>query len=65
MIFHISVFVVYVLCYRWKDGATYEGTWKDASMHGQGKFTWADGSVYDGNYKTDLFDGRKTTVVFI
>ena len=25
--------------YRWADGKTYEGQWKDDKMHGRGTFT--------------------------
>ena len=45
----------------WKDGSTYQGSWKNGKFHGKGihRDTLSDGDVvtYEGEYKNDLRDG--------
>jgi len=43
--------------YRWPDGSTYEGEWRDNMRHGYGLLTAHDKSFYDGLWKYDDIDG--------
>ena len=43
--------------YKYPDGSTYEGDYKDDKKHGKGIFRYGNGDVYDGNYKDDMRDG--------
>ena len=36
--------------YRWRDGATYIGSFVENEMTGQGRLVWPDGSVYEGHF---------------
>lgn len=40
--------------YRWNNGETYNGDWKNDRMNGYGVFTKVDGSVYEGEFKDDV-----------
>lgn len=33
-----------------KDGAKYEGEWKNNKAHGKGKFYHVDGDIFEGKY---------------
>jgi hypothetical protein len=35
----------------YKDGAVYDGEWKDGNYYGKGKMTFKDRDVYDGEWK--------------
>jgi hypothetical protein len=44
--------------FRWQDGRSYDGTWLNNKMEGEGKFTYADKSRYVGQYKADKKHGK-------
>ena len=47
--------------YKWSDGSSYKGEWKNNEMHGKGIQKWSDGSVqYDGEWKDNLWHGKGT-----
>jgi hypothetical protein len=46
--------------YRWADGATYKGLWKDGKRNGYGVYNWAKGGVYKGQWKDDNKNGEGT-----
>ena len=37
---------------------TYEGSFKNGLMHGEGKFTWKDGRIYKGTFKDGKMHGQ-------
>ncbi len=43
--------------YKWSDGRSYEGEWKNNKMDGKGDFSWADGRKYAGEYIDDKKQG--------
>ena len=44
--------------YRWADGRTYNGEFKDNEMHGNGTYEWADKRVYVGQFINDKREGH-------
>ena len=44
--------------YRYKNGATYTGQFKDGLRHGRGRQTWKNGSVYEGLWESGKFCGK-------
>ena len=46
--------------YKWNNGETYEGQFKNRYRHGVGKYQWEDGDIYEGNWVEGLQDGRGT-----
>mgnify|MGYP001987592385 CR=1 FL=1 len=32
----------------WQDGRMYDGSWKENTIEGEGRFHWPDGRVYEG-----------------
>lgn len=42
----------------WKDGAMYEGEWRNGKANGQGKFSHTNGDIYDGEFKEDRAYGQ-------
>ena len=43
--------------YKFGDGKTYYGQWKNSQMHGYGEFLWNEGKKFYGFYKNDKKDG--------
>ena len=43
--------------YTWKNGAKYEGEWKNNKRHGKGKMINSDGKIYEGDFKENKKDG--------
>lgn len=43
-----------------KKGASYQGTWKNGQLEGNGKYTYPNGDVYEGTFKEDKMDGFGT-----
>ena len=43
--------------YKWKDGSTYSGYWKDNQACGYGKLIHSDGDIYEGNWELDKANG--------
>lgn len=43
---------------KYKNGAIYEGDFKDGKENGYGTTKWPDGAVYVGKYKNGLWHGR-------
>ena len=43
---------------KWKNGASYMGTWKDDKFEGLGKFLHKDGSEYQGQWKANQKSGK-------
>jgi hypothetical protein len=43
--------------FKFTDGATYEGQFKDGQRHGFGRQIWQDGSVYEGIWRQDKCNG--------
>lgn len=43
--------------YKWSDGRTYDGEWRNNKMDGHGEFFWADGRKYKGAYVDDKKQG--------
>ena len=50
---------------RWRDGSTFEGTWSNYKMNGQGKFNFANGDVFEGNYVDDVIEGDITSIIVV
>ncbi len=46
------------IIFKYENGDTYEGQWKDGLKHGNGKFTWEDGGAYEGQWKDGLMHGN-------
>lgn len=44
--------------YRYPNGATYFGQYKNGKRHGEGKQIWHDGSIYEGQWKDDRTNGK-------
>ncbi len=44
--------------YRWKDGSTYTGTFRDSRPHGQGVWQHPNGSRYEGEWHLGNRDGK-------
>ena len=44
--------------YKFQDGETYEGQFKDGLRHGFGKQIWPDGSIYEGFWENDQCNGK-------
>lgn len=44
--------------YRYANGATYTGQFKDGVRHGRGRQTWTNGSLYDGFWEHGKFSGK-------
>jgi len=44
--------------YKFADGSTYNGQWKDNMRHGFGKQTWADGATYEGEWTENSAAGN-------
>ena len=44
--------------HEYKNGCVYEGMWRGAKRHGQGRFKWPSGSEYFGNYVNDRRHGE-------
>ena len=44
----------------WKDGAMYEGSFKQGKSHGKGRLIHPDGDVYEGQWKNDNACGKGT-----
>ena len=42
---------------EWRDGAKYEGSYRDGQKHGKGKFIWEDQSYYDGEFVNNEMSG--------
>ena len=42
--------------FRWKDGDSYEGEWRQGVQY-QGVYTAADGGKYEGDWKDDQWTG--------
>ena len=47
-------------CFRYSDGAFYEGEWKQGCRHGNGKYTKANNDVYHGEWVNDAVEGKGT-----
>ena len=41
----------------WKDGARYEGMWKNNKHHGYGRIIYPDGEFYVGEWKNNVIEG--------
>jgi hypothetical protein len=48
---------------RWKDGACYDGEWKQGIAQGQGKFTSANGDIYTGKFVANNASGHGTMIL--
>lgn len=46
----------------WKDGAVYEGDWRNDMAEGTGRFNHANGDVYTGEFYRDKAYGYGTYV---
>ncbi|CDW72832.1 UNKNOWN [Stylonychia lemnae] len=44
----------------WKDGAKYEGEWRDGKANGKGTFFHVNGDIYEGEFKDDRANGYGT-----
>ena len=44
----------------WKDGAKYDGEWRDGKANGKGTFYHVNGDVYEGDFKDDRANGYGT-----
>ena len=44
--------------FTWKDGRKYNGTWKENSMHGNGRLELPDHTIYEGGFLFDLKHGE-------
>ena len=36
--------------YKWLDGRSYKGQYKNDKKHGKGIYKWSDGRIYDGEW---------------
>ena len=36
--------------FRWADGSTYNGQFRDNNIHGKGEYVWSDMRKYDGEW---------------
>lgn len=43
--------------HRWRDGANYDGQYRNGLMHGKGLFVWATGAAYDGDFVEGCLQG--------
>lgn len=41
----------------WKDGAKYEGEWRDNKANGRGTFYHVNGDLYEGEFRDDQANG--------
>ena len=44
--------------FKWKDGSTYTGEFKDSSIHGTGVYLWSDGRRYEGEWAMNKMQGH-------
>lgn len=44
--------------YRYPDGSTYYGQYKNGMRHGYGEQIWKDGSLYQGYFENDKCNGK-------
>ncbi|EGR31959.1 MORN repeat protein [Ichthyophthirius multifiliis] len=44
--------------YKWADGSTYDGMWKNDQMQGFGTFIWPDGKKYMGQFQKNKKQGK-------
>ncbi len=44
--------------YKWSDGDTYKGEWKDGKFHGKGEYFYSNGSRFVGAYKNGKKHGE-------
>ena len=43
--------------YKWNEGDSYEGQWKNGDMHGEGIYKYSDGNSYEGQFVNNDFHG--------
>eukprot|EP00438_Fugacium_kawagutii_P002143 Skav218493 [mRNA] locus=scaffold538:1344458:1348152:- [translate_table: standard] len=48
--------------FRWPDGRTYTGNYRNGLRHGQGKFNWPDGRSYEGEWEDGKQHGQGTLI---
>jgi len=46
--------------YKFANGDTYSGFWKDGVRHGRGTQTFANGDIYEGDFKDGVSNGKGT-----
>lgn len=46
--------------YRWRDGSTYQGQWKEGTKHGTGMYVWPSGANYNGDWQQGCMHGYGT-----
>ena len=44
--------------FKWEDGSSYTGEFKNNSIHGFGVYSWADGRKYEGTWFSNKMQGR-------
>ena len=44
--------------YKWSDGETYKGEWKEGKFHGKGEYFYSNGSKFVGTYKNGKKHGE-------
>ena len=49
--------------YKWADGATYQGSWRENKMHGQGKYVDKEGDSWKGQFHNGKYFNGKSYII--